>query len=341
MSASSSAAKSLQTLLDDFVRRERLPGAVLGVLGPELKCVVASGVLDRRTGARVTPESRFYIASSGKMMTAAAVLQLVDEETIRLDQPIAELIDPPGALEDLPNWEQITVQQLLNHTSGLPDYFDEDFETSALEDRTMLHDIEAALAGVIDAEAEDEPGAAYEYSNTNYALLGHLLEVCDEAKLGDILSQRIFTPAGMTASSVGADPRRPGVASAHTDDHETADANAIAYDSRFGDGPVTTTAGDLCRFLVALLRDEELLESATLARLLKPSKRAREYGLGIELVDSDWGLVQGHSGSVSGFQAEAWYYPDQETAIVFLTNGDYHTDDHDLVTEAADLVFEE
>lgn len=337
----SSVAKSLQTLLDNFLRRERLPGGVLAVLGPEIECIVAGGVLDRRTGTKVTPESRFYIASAGKMVTAAAVLQLVDEETVGLDQLVSELIDPPGALDELPNWERLTVRQLLEHTSGLPDYFDSDFEEAALEDRSMLSDIEGALAEVIGADANAKPGAAYEYSNTNYALLGHLLEVCDEAKLGPILTERIFTPAGMSASSVGADARRPGVASAHTEDHEPADANAIAYDSRFGDGPVTTTAGDLCRFLVALLRDEELLEAATLEHMLTPCRREKEYGLGIELVDSDWGPVQGHSGCVSGFQAEAWYYPDQETAIVFLTNGDYHTDDHDIVTEAADAIFEE
>ena len=83
-------AAALQALLDEFVRDQRLPGAVLAVQGPGIDATVASGVLDRRSGAPVMPGSRFYIASSGKMTTAVAVLQLVDEGRIRLDQRIAE-----------------------------------------------------------------------------------------------------------------------------------------------------------------------------------------------------------------------------------------------------------
>ena len=139
-------AASLQTLLDSEVRRQRLPGAVLSVRGPEVDLTLVSGVLNRRTGALVTPNSRFYIASTGKMMTAVAVLQLVDEGRIALDQTVASVLVSAGALTRLPNWRSVRVEQLLNHTSGMPDYFDDNYQEAAVKDRRLLVDVEHALS---------------------------------------------------------------------------------------------------------------------------------------------------------------------------------------------------
>ena len=92
----------------------------------------------------------------------------------------------------------------------------------------------------------------------------------------------------MTGSSVGADPSEPGVASAHTSRRTpSAQDNLIAYGSRLGDGPITTTAGDLSRFLLALLRDKRLVKPASLQRMLAPSRREASYGLGIEISDTE------------------------------------------------------
>jgi D-alanyl-D-alanine carboxypeptidase len=333
-------ADALQALLDGFVREQRLPGAVLSVAGPRLDVTVASGVLDRKSGARVTAQSRFYVASVGKMATAASILQLVDEGRIRLDQPVAEILGPAGSLERLPNWRTVTVEQLLNHTSGIPDYFDSDYEEAALKERRMLVDVERALSLVVGQDSNAKPGTAYEYSNTNFALLGLILERIDHSDLGTVLARRIFAPAGMTNSSVGADPREPGVASAHASRRKpSARDNLIAYGSRLGDGPITTTAGDLSRFLLALLRDKRLVKPASLQRMLTPSRREASYGLGIEISDTDWGPAFGHNGSVTGFNADAWYYAARQTSFVFMTNGEYGTDDTDIITRAATIVF--
>jgi D-alanyl-D-alanine carboxypeptidase len=204
----------------------------------------------------------------------------------------------------------------------------------------MLVDVERALSLVVDQDASARPGTAYEYSNTNFALLGLILERIDHADLGTVLARRIFAPAGMTSSSVGADPREPGVASAHTSRRTpSAQDNLIAYGSRLGDGPLTTTAGDLGRFLMALLRDKRLVKPATLQRMLTRSRREGSYGLGIEISDTDWGPAFGHNGSVTGFNADAWYYAARQTSFVFLTNGEYGTDDTDIITRAATIVF--
>jgi len=325
---------ALQTLLDGFVRSQRLPGAVLTVTGPGIDANLASG----RQTSIVT---RFYIASAGKIATAAAVLQLVDEGRIRLDQRVSEILAPAGRLARIPNWNDVSIEQLLNHSSGMPDYFTEQFETDAARDRRLLVDVETALQGLATEPATGAAGRAYEYSNTNFALLGLVLQRMDGGSLEASLSRRVFDRAGMVNSQVGADPSTPSIASAHgRRGPSSARANLIAYASLLGDGPLTTTAEDMGRFMLALFRDGRMLEASTLRRMLAPSRREVEYGLGIERSNTRWGMAYGHSGYVTGFNSDAWYYADRQTAIVFITNGDYRDDDTaNMVEQVANLVF--
>jgi D-alanyl-D-alanine carboxypeptidase len=334
------ADAGLQALVEDFVREQKLPGAVVAVTGPRLNVTVATGLLDRRTGAHVTPQSRFYVASVGKMVTATAILQLADEGRIRLDQPVSEIIVPSGSLDRLPNWKSVTVEQLLNHTSGIPDYYDDDFEEAVAKDQRMLVEVERALSLQLGQEANAEPGTEHEFSNTNYVLLGLVLERIERASLATVLARRVLVPAGMTATTVGAYFRQAGVASGHGSERApTFRDNLMAYGSRLGDGPVTTTAGDLSRFLMALLRDKKLLKPATLQRMITPSPHEPGYGLGMQISGTDFGPCYGHTGGVTGFKAEAWYYADRRTSIVFLTNGEFRTEDNDFVTMVAERLF--
>ena len=335
--------EALQTLLNHYAQDQKLPGAVLLVAGPDGDAIVVTGARNRDSQVPVSADTRFYIASSGKMVTATAVLQLVDEGRIRLDQRVAEIIKPAGALARLPNWSSVTVEQLLNHSSGLPDYFTEDFEKAATKDRRMLIDVEQALRGVMGAAAEAHAGAAYDYSNTNFALLGLILQRVDGGSLANSLSRRVFARAGMGSSQVGADPASPLIASAHGASLKpSARNNVIAYGSILGDGPVTTTAADMARFLRALLEERKMLSPATLQLMMAPSRREKTYGLGLARAESKWGLVLGHTGAVSGFNSEVWYYPARQTAIVFLTNGEYRSDDPpDIIDAAAAILFKE
>jgi D-alanyl-D-alanine carboxypeptidase len=139
---------------------------------------------------------------------------------------------PAGSLDRLPNWRSVTVEQLLNHTSGIPDYFDDEYEQADASARSTSTSRRGSLAAALGAEPNAKPGVEYEYSNTNFALLGLVLERVDHADLGAVLARRIFAPAGMTATSVGADPRQPGVASAlGTERMPSARDNLIAYGS--------------------------------------------------------------------------------------------------------------
>jgi D-alanyl-D-alanine carboxypeptidase len=276
------------------------------------------------------------------MMTATAILQLVDERRIRLDQPVSEIIVPARSLDRLPNWKSVTIEQLLNHTSGIPDYYDDDYEEAVAKDQRMLADVERALSLQLGQEPNAEPGTEHEFSNTNYVLLGLLLERVERAPLATVLARRVLVPAGTTATTVGAYFRQAGVASGHGSERGPSFRdNLMAYGAKLGDGPFTTTAGDLGRFLAALLRDKKLLKPATLQRMITPSPHEPGYGLGMQISGTEFGPCYGHSGGVTGFKAEAWYYADRQTSIVFLTNGEFRTEDNDLVTMAAERVFKD
>ena len=115
------AADHLQRLLDRFIAEEELDGGVLLVSGPDLRRVVVSGIADRRGERPVTEETRFYVASVGKMATAAVVMQQVEEGLLSLDRPVRELA-PDLPLGKVANANRARLVHLLDHSSGIPDY---------------------------------------------------------------------------------------------------------------------------------------------------------------------------------------------------------------------------
>ena len=129
--ASAALAGDLQPFLDRFIEKEDLPGAVLLVSGPQGRQVVASGVARRKPREAMTTDTRFYIASSGKLTTATAALQLVKEGKQQLDEPVwPRLKDVPG-LAQLRNIQSVTLDQLLKHRTGLAEYYTDAFEAKA------------------------------------------------------------------------------------------------------------------------------------------------------------------------------------------------------------------
>lgn len=332
------AAEPLQKFLDRFVREERLPGAVLLVSGPNGRQVVAAGVANTKTNEAVTPATRFYIASSGKLATAVAALQLVDEGKLKLNERVFPAMQSVAGLRKLRNVERVTLEQLLGHRSGLAEYFDDDFEEMWAAQPDKVWTAQELLEIVHGEPAQGAPGSAHNYTNTNYVLLGQLIESIDQTPFARSIQRRVFDKVGMRGSSVGADKAASGLAHGYSRDDRgrQKDVSYMGWNAITGDGAVVTTAADYEAFLFALFRDGKLLSDKTLQRMCTvPSNDAdSDYGLGCQTDDSDWGTIWGHSGSISGFNAEAWYVPGLRTALVFLTNGDLKNDDPKLVSRA-------
>ena len=266
-----------------------------------------------------TPAMRYSIGSVSKQFTATAILMLAEQRKLSLDDPVARF------LPRLTRAREVTLRQLLNMTSGYQDYWPQDYVMP-----NMLQPVTAAA--LLDQWARKpldfEPGTKWQYSNTNYVIAGEIVRQAAGQDLVAFLEQRVFTPLAMT--SVADIDRGPLPASDPT-----------GY-RRFGLGPLrpapkegpgwlaaagelAMTPSDLARWDIAMLQ-QKLLKPASYREqqtvgVLKNGATAG-YGLGVVIGGATTRRFLSHSGEVSGFTASNIVYPDDQAAIVVLTNQD-------------------
>jgi D-alanyl-D-alanine carboxypeptidase len=319
-------AESLQRTIDRIIRDDKVPGAVLLVSGPSGRQVVAAGIANKATGEAMRPDSRFYIASSGKLVTTVTILQMVGEGRVGINDRIFDTVKSIPGITRLANITQVTLAQLLTHRSGLPDYYTDRFTSLADQHRDKLFTADESLAFAYDADAENEPGAAYNYSNTNFVLLGRIAEILGRSSYAELTRQRVFVPAGMGSTTIGANKTTPHLAHGYVkdDDGKLQDVSFNGWNAITGDGAIVTTAADYESLLFALFRDGKLLppNELELAQSVARGNGDAGYGHGIEISDGHWGVMYGHSGYIPGFTAEVWYIPSLKLAVVFFCNGD-------------------
>ncbi|WP_161539583.1 serine hydrolase domain-containing protein [Paramagnetospirillum kuznetsovii] len=335
--ASAARAADLGAILADVTAKFALPGAILLVSGPEGRETAVTGLANLATGAPVTEQTRFHVASVGKILTAAAILQVVDEGKLGLADPVLKYVDPRDA-DRITHLDKANLASLLSHTSGLPDCLRNALFSIPEHPSISWTAAEALRLGRCRPAT---PPGKYAYSNTNYILLGHILEQVEGEGLAAILARRILAPLEMADSTAEVAPADPRLAHGYrlaTPQGERRDASLLAWSSRLGDAPVTTTAADLDRLFKALFRpDSKLLSPAMLSAMKTEWGKDEDesYGYGLVQIASDFGPRFGHSGRFAGFCAEAWHYPDKDTTVIMLANGDEHTADDvmDLIEE--------
>lgn len=274
----------------------------------------AAGVADLETRRPVVGTGRFRVASLTKAMVATVVLQLVAEHRLGLDEPVDRWL--PGILPD----DDVTVRQLLRHTSGLADYLD-DPEFADPETYTRRHYRPAQLVSyAVRRGPVNEPGKRFSYANSNYIVLGMLVERVTRRPLTAELARRVFAPAGMTDSYLpirdrrirgphatgyylpeGADPGAPGVLRPITD---------IDPSFAWGAYGVVSDARDVSRFFHALFGGR-LLRSALLRAMhdgvgTPQAPIFPRYGLGLESVALTCGQFWGGTGSIPGYETMAF-----------------------------------
>lgn len=314
----------LQAILDRIVPADG-PGLVAAVRGPQGVAVAASGLANIATAAPLVPDSAIRIASASKPLVATVVLQLVEQGLVDLDAPVADFLDPRD-VADIANAERATVRQVLNMTSGVPEYMATDaFEGALSADVRWDWTARRALAMVAGEPAFAEPGDVFDYSNSNYVLIQILIETVTGRGLGDELAARIFTPLGMertfleTPDRVGLGPVRGYEASADGPLLDVTDVNdAIGL----ADGGVVSTAGDLSLFLPALFAGRLISEDTLRDDMLDfgLDDEGEAYGLGLAASSFQGEPVFGHDGATTGFSAEMLFLPRRGLSVVLLSN---------------------
>jgi D-alanyl-D-alanine carboxypeptidase len=305
----SDTAAQLRILVDETVRESAsIPGLVLHIEAPgqDVAVSVAAGVADRATGMPLTPDAGFRIAGNTKTFTAAAALRLVEQGTVALDTPIADLLAPDtvDALRaDGYRPDAITVRQLLLHTSGTYDYASHPaYQAAVTADPakrwTRLEQVRFAIEV---GTPVGEPGTVYAHSNTGYILLGEIIERATGTPLADAYRTLLdFEGLHLDVTYLESlEPAPPGSAArAHqylgTLDTSGADPSFNLY----GDGGLVSTVDDLATFYRALLRGDVYTEPETLDTMLEipASNTEAQAAMGIFRIDVAGHTCWTHSG---------------------------------------------
>ena len=325
----------LQSLVDQWRQRVPVPAVSVAVDMPGSARWLAAGGTATADGAdRVRPDARFRTGSTTKTFVATVVLQLVEEGALRLGDPLERFVPAVPAAAD------ITVRDLLGHTSGIPDYV----QAAGLNDRLLdapdeIWSVDDVLALVADRDREFEPGSGWSYSNTNYVLLGEVIRSVTGQTWADEVTRRIIEPLGLTDTVIphGATATHVIPGSIDVDGDGFSDVVATdpwpALESTEGPaGAMVSTAADLATFAGALFRGD-LVAPSSLAQMVEKNPfgaRHAGYGLGVEITEPDFATtVWGHGGSMPGYRAAMWYVPDHDIVIVVLTN-EYRSNPSDL-----------
>jgi D-alanyl-D-alanine carboxypeptidase len=326
--ATATPDEKLQQLLDRWRQRADVPAVTLAVDGPtRSRFVIASGTEERDGDTPVTADAQFRVASTTKLFVATVVLQLVEEGRLRLDAAVSTYM--PG----FRHARGVTIRQLLNHTSGIPDYTRTDhFHEGLLEHRDREWSTDDLLALVADVRRDFAPGTDYLYSNTGYLLLGRVIDTVTGSTWAAEIRRRILDPLRLHHTYVaGAEPVPGGVLPGYIDVDMDGDVENVetggpwpALETAEGPaGAVVSTAGDLAAFADALFRGR-LLSPSTLKQMVAEGPhhpRNANYGLGVEISRPDYRLtVWGHGGFTIGFKSALWYVPKQDLVVVVLAN---------------------
>ena len=310
----------IQTVMDSLTKTGYFPGIVTLIREHGRQVTLTSGLARRHPRQPMAANDRFAMGSVTKMMVAAAVFQLVDEHRLRLSATVESLL--PGLL---PSGEHITVAELLSHRSGLPDPVNDPRYQNRLPANRHATPRQVVDA-VSRAPLDFRPGSSAEYSNTNFEVLGLIIEHLTKQTLGQALHRRIFGPLAMRTASLHRNDL-PDAPLAHGYFLNEDVTNRPIYGEAAG--AAVMDAPDVERFLVALF-DGNLVRRPSLvhmeARQEEQLGMFAGYGYGLAQRDTNCGRAFGHSGRVNGYVSEAWVNPSRDTSVVVLANRDENSD---------------
>lgn len=325
--ASTSAQSAFQAAIRQIVK-DGVPGAIGFARHGGQVTVAASGVADIATRTPMTAGDRVRVGSLTKTFVATVVLRLVAEHLLSLSDTIARWL--PGLVPDGAN---VTIRELLQHTSGIYSYTsDPGFQQALAADPTRVWQPGELVRIAVAHPPLFPPGTSFAYSNTDYVLLGMIIHAATGHSVDQELQALIFEPLGLRNTSFPyADPRlrqpyahgyllsQPGATG-------PADATVMSPSWAGAAGAIVSTAPDLARFYTALLTGK-LLPAPQLREMMTtvPIGSGAGYGLGIISVPLPCGTAWGHQGSFPGYLNNGFTTTDGSSQAVVLVNADVNT----------------
>jgi len=311
-------AAQIDRIVTTSLARTGVPSASVAIVrGGQ---IVFSKAWGKQSEARkgASPDLPYQIASNSKQFTAAAMLLLEDDGKLSLDDKVSKYL--PG----ISGGDKIALRQLLSHTSGLQDYWPQDYSFADMAKPTTPQ-------GIVDRWAKKpldfDPGTQWQYSNTGYVVAGLIIEKVAGMPLLDFLDARIFKPLGIKAID-----QDKAIGPGFPQGYQRFALGPVRVEKPaapgwlYAAGELSMTARDLAKWDIArinrsLLPPDDWVAQETPVKL--PDGTTNGYGLGVVTGNANGLRYVEHSGEAVGFLSENLVFPDQKAAVVVLVNGDF------------------
>jgi D-alanyl-D-alanine carboxypeptidase len=328
-SFSSEEQEKMEKVVTDAMSSENIPGVIVGVWVPGGGTwIEAKGKADIKTGRGIGEEDRVRIASNTKSFTATVVLQLAEEGELSLDDRLDKYI------QGVPYGDRITVRQVCNMTSGIfsfteDEQFNKEFTENPLMEFTPQQGVDIALKH----QPYFAPGQGWHYSDTNYEILGIIIEKVTGNKAGEEITRRIIEPLSLENTSF---PSTPDIGGSHSKGYVFMEGKGLVDYTRLNSdvpwtgGAVISNLSDMRTWARAAAEGELLSKEMHEQQVdwVDTGEGNSKYGLGIMNID---GFI-GHHGAIFGFNSVFFYYPEEDATIVVFTNQSTNSSN-----EAADI----
>ncbi len=327
--------QKLQGQLDEWHKNGKFAGATVGVVMADgTSFGLAVGYSDRDAKTPMRASDLMLAGSVGKTYCAAAAMQLIKEGFFSLDDKIEKHLGKEKWFARLPNAKDITVRQLMNHTSGLVRYeFKEQFTKDLTANPAKVWKPEELVAYILDTEAPFNAGLGWDYSDTNYIVLGMIMEKTTGKKYYDLVKARVLKPLKLKNTVPSDGPKIKGLIQGYAGkDNPFGGKDAVIENGKFiinpqfewtGGGMAATTE-DLAVWAKAMYEGRAfppdmvpvMLDGVSAPMLGREAK----YGLGVIIRPTRAGTTYGHSGFFPGYMTDMMYFPDKKFAIAVQVN---------------------
>lgn len=308
----------VDAIAQQVLAKTGVPSASVGIVtNGKIAYLKAYGKAQLDPPVEATPQMRYSIGSISKQFTATAILMLQQQGKLKLDDPISTW------LPQLTRANEVTLREVLSHTSGYQDYYAEDYSMLRMKNPTTA---DAILDNWGKKPLDFDPGTQWQYSNTNFVLAGKIVEIVGGMPVMKFLQQNIFTPLNMT-DVMNSDMQHLEQTDAHGYiRYALGPLRPAPQDGpgwMFAAGELAMPVRDLLLWDIAMM-NESLLQPASYREMFTGVKlkdgEDTHYGLGVEISTRDGHMVISHSGEVSGFTSENMVLPQDKVAIAVFTN---------------------
>lgn len=329
---------SLQSTLDSIIAEQSIPGATAAIVMPDGQLIsLAAGYADKEEKQAMPLGAQMLLGSVGKIFVSALVLQLVDEGKIKLDEKVSSYFEGIAWYNKVPNAADLTITSLLNHTSGIPRYvFAPGFLAAIEKDPMRTWKPEECLAVILDQAPSHPTAKGWGYSDTNYILLGMIIEKVTGESYYQQLEERVIAAFHLRHTYPSTQRELPGLIQGYIGDNnffklpkKVVSDGLYAMNPQFEwtGGGLVTNVEDLAYF-IKWLHTGKIMSTSTYQQFIKAADfrtgAAAEtgYGLGTFVWNTALGFSYGHAGVMPGYLTQVAYVKENGVAIAFQMNTD-------------------